>query len=458
MVYQAETKDATGPLKIHPDNPRYFIDGSGKVVYLTGSHTWGNLQDYGETNPPPVFDYTGYLDFMQQHNHNFMRMWMWESPHAKDKAGSVDNYYTQPMHYERTGPGKANDGGPKFDITKFNQQYFDRLRSRVIAAGERGIYVSVMLFEGWSVKNFIPGRQVFIYHPYYPDNNINGINGDPNNSGEGLETHSLKLPAITLLQEAYVRKVIDTVNDLDNVLYEISNESALPRTKDWQYYMINYIKQYEAGKPKQHPVGMTGHSGPIDQYLFDSPADWISPGTPDYHNRNNKEITNPLATDGRKVIIQDTDHLGAMYLEDDAAFSRAWVWKTFTRGYNPILMEMHQTNPMGDWRAGFVAARKAMGQTLAYASKMNLVAMTPRNDLASTQYCLANPGREYLIYQPEKGECRVILEKGTYSVEWFNPSTGNLLKNSTISVQAGACTFKAPFAGDAVLYLAICSE
>jgi hypothetical protein len=27
------------------------------------------------------------------------------------------------------------------------------------------------------------------------------------------------------IQEAYVKKVIDTVNDLDNVLYEISNES-----------------------------------------------------------------------------------------------------------------------------------------------------------------------------------------------------------------------------------------
>ena len=30
---------------------------------------------------------------------------------------------------------------------------------------------------------------------------------------------------ITAIQEAYAKKVIDTVNDLDNVLYEISNES-----------------------------------------------------------------------------------------------------------------------------------------------------------------------------------------------------------------------------------------
>ena len=34
---------------------------------------------------------------------------------------------------------------------------------------------------------------------------------------------------MTALQEAYVRKVIDTVNDLDNVLYEITNEAGVYR-------------------------------------------------------------------------------------------------------------------------------------------------------------------------------------------------------------------------------------
>ena len=33
---------ATGPLRRHPSNPRYFTDGSGKAIYLTGSHTWSN--------------------------------------------------------------------------------------------------------------------------------------------------------------------------------------------------------------------------------------------------------------------------------------------------------------------------------------------------------------------------------------------------------------------------------
>jgi len=43
---------AAGPLKVHPQNPRYFTDGSGKAVLLAGSHTWPTIVDMGETDPP----------------------------------------------------------------------------------------------------------------------------------------------------------------------------------------------------------------------------------------------------------------------------------------------------------------------------------------------------------------------------------------------------------------------
>ncbi len=28
-----------GPLRVHPDNPRYFADASGRALLLAGSHT-----------------------------------------------------------------------------------------------------------------------------------------------------------------------------------------------------------------------------------------------------------------------------------------------------------------------------------------------------------------------------------------------------------------------------------
>jgi hypothetical protein len=37
------------------------------------------------------------------------------------------------------------DEKPKFDLTRFNPEYFDRLRARIKAAGDRGIYVCLDL-------------------------------------------------------------------------------------------------------------------------------------------------------------------------------------------------------------------------------------------------------------------------------------------------------------------------
>ena len=109
-------------------------------------------------------------------------------------------------------------------------------------------------------------------------NNVNGVNGDLDGDDSGEETHELLIPAVTGFQESYVKKVVDTVNDLDNVLYEISSGSHR-KSHAWQCHMIRFIKQYEATKSKRHPVGMSiEYPGGSNQRLVESPADWISPG------------------------------------------------------------------------------------------------------------------------------------------------------------------------------------
>lgn len=434
----AKNPAITSPLRVSPANPRYFADASGRAIYLTGSHTWDNFQDSGTIGKSlDHFDYNAYLDLLQSSGHNFMRMWVWE--------GGVNEKYCEPLAYLRTGPGMALDGKPKFDVKKFNQAYFDRLRARVAAAGRRGIYVSIMLFQGWSIYNHDYGNPWPI-HPFNKANNINGIDGDPNGDGQGKEVHTLHVPAITSLQEAYIRKVIDTVNDLDNVLYEITNETAI-FSRDWQYHMVRYVKSYEAAKPRQHAVGMTafdsGRAGSMEA-LWVSPADWISPqndGTAgDFRS-------DPPAADGRKVMISDTDHLWGV------GGDRVWVWKSFTRGFHTIYMDPI-TKPDGAVEPLWKEARKAMGLTLGCANKMNLAKMIPRSDLASTRYCLANPGHEYLVYLPARGEVTVDLSvvSGKLNIEWLNPRNG---KTTAAPPTKGGKSrrFQAPFQGDAVLYM-----
>jgi hypothetical protein len=61
--------------------------------------------------------------------------------------------------------------------------------------------------------------------------------------------------AITAFQDAYVEKVIDTLNDLPNVLWVVSEEA--PKTSTWwNNHQISHIRAYESTKPHQHPIGV----------------------------------------------------------------------------------------------------------------------------------------------------------------------------------------------------------
>jgi hypothetical protein len=445
-----------GPLRVNSSNPRYFTDGSGKAIYLTGAHTWANLLDRGTLNPPKVaFDYAAYINWMVSHNFNFMRLWTAELPNHGKEVDRYDNVAGPNWKWARTGPGNASDGAPKFDLTRVDQRYYDRLRARTIEAGNHGIYVSVMLFNGFEWQFETNPKDG---NPFQSSNNINGINCPAT-----CPTDNSQMPsAVWSCEQAYIRKVIDTVNDLDNVLYEVSNEAGA-YSDSWQASVIHYVKQYEATKPKQHPVGMTFQwTGGSDSTLYRSAADWVSP-----------QARFPNG-DGPKVIINDTDHSYSWpdLRRDGKAAQRSWVWKNFTLGNNVAFMDPylvvwpHRNSPGGSTPDPHIGVRPdnywdtirdAMGSTLTYANRMNLAAMSPQASLSSTHYCLANPGTEYLVYQPSAGSFTVNLPEGTYQYEWLNPSTNRIALSGAISVSAGNRSFKPPFRGDAVLYLHVIS-
>ena len=440
-----------GPLRVHPANPRYFTDDGERAVYLTGSHTWDNLQDMGDTAPPPAFDFDAYLGFLTKHHHNFIRLWRWELVSWDTKANNektAKRLVTAPHPWIRTGPGLALDGRPKFDLQRFDPAYFQRLRSRVTAARDRNIYVSVMLFEGWGLQHV---AEAWKAHPFHAENNLNGLNGDADGDGRGLEVHTLQVPAVTRAQEVYVREVIDTVNDCDNVLYEIANESGAYST-EWQEHFIRFIHDHEKTRAKQHPVGMTfqyardSKQRGSNTNLLASPADWVSPN-PDWGRFNYR--TNPPPADGRKVILTDTDHLWGIGGNAD------WVWRSFLRGLNPIFMDPYAQGVLQQGAdAAWDPVRRAMGATRRLADRVNLAALTPRGEWASSGYCLADAGNEYLIYLPAGGELTADLTaaSGELQVEWMHPVEGSLTAVAPASGGARRA-LHAPFPGAAVAHL-----
>lgn len=436
-----------GPLRVSMQNPRYFADGNGKIVVLAGAHAWMNFQDTNNrSNGTFQFPYDQYLSSLSREGLNFFRLWAWEQT-LTDNANYAD-YYHAPVMYQRTGPGTALDGRPKMDLTKWNQAYFDRMRARIIAAGEQGIYVSVMLFDGWSVVNKDGVTNPWPGHPYNPANNINGVDADTNNNNSGEEVHTVGSP-VWDEQIAYVHKVIDTVNDLDNVLYEISNESG-DNSVAWQYAMINEIHAYEAQKGKVHPVGMTAiYPGGQNSDLFNSPAEWISP---------NGDVNNPLLGDGKKVIVNDTDHLCGV------CGDRRFAWKSFLNGLNPILMDQYGWDWYGedpnytDVDPPWLDVRRNLGWGLMYSKRLNLATAVPHPELSSSGYALASPNGPnamYLVYVETGRDVRVDLRgtSGTLRVEWLDTITG--ARRAGAPVQGGSqdTLLRSPFAEQSVVFL-----
>ena len=448
--YHLESVCIGGTIQVDATNPRYFSNGDG-VVLLSGFHTWETLVDHGDSDPPDAFDYDAFLDALVANGCNFIKLWACES--LRDWCDAVK--YFDPYIYERTGPGNAADGKLKVDLTKFNADYFARLRERAIEAGNRGMYVCVQLFQGWQVtqKGYSTGAPG-TYHPFNAANNINSIDGDTDNDGQVGETRDTTWTTVYDLQKAYARAVIDAVNDLDHVIYEISNEedevdNASGQTKvAWQHALIDYIHTYEAGLPKQHPVGMTVQwpSG-SDTDLFSSNAEWISP-------KDLAAVTSVTASNGDKVILWDTDHIVGLTDEHE------WIWMAVTRGCHPLYMDEWDGDFYGtDKRAtaANVKIRDNLGYALDYAARLDLANATPQSSLASTGYCLAKTTGQVqlLAYQPTSGAFTVNLTSyaGTYSVEWLRTSNGATSAGSDIS--GGAVrTLTPPWAGeDVVVFL-----
>jgi hypothetical protein len=297
-----------------------------------------------------------------------------------------------------------------------------------------------MLFVGFELQF----TDAWKYHPLHQPNNITGVDADPD--GRGLLYNQLRDDEtgqkVRTLQEAYIRKVVDTVGDLDNVLYEVCNEAGVYSTQ-WQYHLIDFLHAYERGKPKQHPVGMTfQYPGATNKMLIDSPADWISPnpGAPEeaYKDR-------PSARSLGKVVVNDTDHLWGHTGGDSV-----WVWKSFTRGLNVLFME--ELTPSPTWQD---SARVGMGQVRSFAGTIDLAHMIPMPERVGTGYLLAAPGREYLAYQDGSlGEFSIDLRdaEGTYEVRWYDTTNSRFVPGKPVK-GGGRRVLTTPFPGPAAVHL-----
>ena len=458
-----------GPLAAS-GNPGYFKDTRGQVLILNGSQTWNTLQDWGGNGSGVTLDFNAFVKFLTAHGHNFTLLWTTEMPKFcgfPSTASSPPELTAGPLPWMRTGPGNATDGGLKFDLTKFNPSFFDRLRTRAQDLNNAGIYVGVYLFTGEWLNIF---RCSSDGYPFTGVNNVNGVDDGYAGGKKGTGSITLTAPnAITRSQDAYVEKVIDTLNDLPNVLWIVSEEAPADSTW-WNNHQIAHIRAYEAGKRSQHPIGYAGLIGAPDTVIYNSDADWVAPAA----------RVSPATSCGSgrppcKVNVNDSDHSYWEMWKETAQQNRNYAWQNFMTGNQVLFMDPYLVYYPRESRNLCLSPtntvcigpdtrwdnfRDNLGYVLRYSRMLNLASVTPRGSLSSTGYCLAQTpslGAEYLVYAPSGGSFTVDLSamsgSRTLSVKWFNPSNGVAIAVDPIPAGSSSQSFSPPFGGDAVLYL-----
>ena len=454
----------TSPLGIHHENPRYFQDSTGRALYFAGSSTWFVLQENGHRADKKRI--TEFLNWLKAWGHNYTRVWSFFFYMHNNKGPQ------KPWPYMRTGPGLANDGLPKFDLKKINAQYVEMVRYFLEEAEKRGIFCSIMLFgSGNAFKKYDSFKKSVAWHP---NNNIN-FGEELLKDGKGF--YSMK-PSLLFLQEDHLLKVIDSLNQFDNFVWEIINEAELPASKEWQYHMIRFIRDYEKTKPKQHLIIMSSGNNEAKGILEESPADIISP---DNSFQNYKD--GGPASYADKIVVNDTDHLWGFSRVEQAEVYRKWVWKTFMRGNHAIFMDDYDSfinGNNGKVNSAYDLIRINLRYTVDYSLRFSdLALMVPDTETSSTRYALVNDGKEYLVYYPddqkdsdsmkEEDSIRsaknhvkklwskifskpnannrsftVRLRKGTYLREWFDPTDGRKIQDTLACVEDGPVVFNLP--------------
>ncbi len=460
-------------LKTHKTNTRYFTSDSRDAIYMAGSSTWFVLyQDVRAVDKQRI---SNFLDWLQSWGHNYTRVWSFSFFVRNSEASPAA------LPYRRTGPGLANDGKSKFDLSQPNEQYFDLVRYFIEEIEKRGMYCSIMMFgSGISLRENGAYQEK---NTWYPQNNINA---ETEIIKIGTDFYSMA-PGLLSLQEDHVRRVVDRLNQFDNFAWEIINEAELPASKEWQYHMIRYIRDYEKTKPKQHLIIMSGGNNEASGILEDSPADIISP---DNSLHNYKDGGPPDYVD--KIVVNDTDHLWGFSKVDQSEIYRKWVWKTFLRGNHAVFMDDYDSflnENKGQINSAYDLVRKNLGYTVDYAKRFSeLALMVPETGTASTLYALVNEGKEYLVYFPDDSKepvkegmslrsiralidkfwskfrskpnaparsFTVQMRKGKYLREWFEPTDGKKIQDTLVCPEDGSTVFTIPaeMNKDVVVYL-----
>ncbi len=446
-----------GRLEISPRHPYYFRAGSRHVVLVGVSDRqlftlWEN--DKG-------LSWQRYLDSIASHHLNYVRQDVCTWGRLNEPLKYPAQLSQPAWVFERTGPGVAVDRKAKFDLTRFDQSYFDRrLKPFLREAARRGIYVELTLFEG--CKN-----RAFDESLYADENNINRLALRAN---EATSNAALGNPRLMAVQHAYIDKVLAETAAWGHVIYEVANETGGSR---WVAHIIDYIRKNSAYRGALISAGeqsssfdpcrganhiVVKHRGGAGLYATDADV------------RAHRAALMRLRSG--KPVSHNEYFLFANRSTDDLNFPRKMMWADFTGGGHSNFFDFTFWRGTGRTLDEGLPSRSPPreilmgGQYLVDFLAANNVAfwtMEPRDGLArvvdakeGSVFTLANAGEEYVCYVLGDGPMTIALRlaKGIFTWRWYDPKSGRFCSVARHVTGGERSLFRSPvFEHDIVLHV-----
>ncbi len=441
-------------LALHPDNPHYFLWRDKPTILVTSGEHYGAVLNMD-------FAYSRYLDELRNHGLNHTRTFSGVYRENSAAFQITDNTLAPaPQRYicpwaRSTQPG-YHAGGNRFDLTRWDEAYFARLKDFLTEAAKRGIVVELTLF--------CPMYRDDMWEdcPMKASNNVNGV-GDCSRE----EVYTLKHRQLLDVQLAVTRKIVGELRDFDNLYYEVCNEPYFGGvTQDWQHAIIDAIVDAERDFPQQHLISLNIANG---RAKVERPHPAVSifnfhycvpPDTVAMNFTLNKVIgENETGFRGHEDVLYRTegwDFLlagGALYNNLDYSFTPKTPDGTLQDFKSP--------------GGGSAALRKQLGILKEFLEGFDFLHMRPDHELVRnvspklSTTVLASPGREYAVYlhvplpnQPKRLEdhlrvsveakVTVDLPAGDYLATWLDPVSGEVVRTERLQHKSGLRELRSP--------------
>ena len=459
LLMHYSCKDEYAPLSLHPDNQHYFLFRGKPEVLIGSTEHYGAVMNLD-------FDYVRYLDEISARGLNITRTFSGIYVEPQGAFGIARNTLAP-------GPGKficpwarSNEpeyagGGNKFDLTKWDPEYFARLKDFIAEAGKRNIVVELDLFS-----NFYDTIQ-WKLSPLYYSNNTNGFKPVE----DQREVLSLRHPRLLKIQEDMVKKLLEECNSFDNLYYEVCNEPYFGDKEAldaWEKHMTGIIDGIEKGLPRKHLISQNIEN-------FSMKVENPHPAVSIFNFHYAQPPVTVEMNYGLNKPIGDNE-TGFRGIED--AHYRTEGWDFMTAGgalYNNLDYSFTADNEDGSFAVapgqpggGGEKLRSQLSIIKRVFGEIDFIKMKPVNYTLqpvlperATVRILAEEGNQYLVYinnwHPQKEKppltkdlksadfnVPVELQSGNYSCEWIDPVTGLRTGFVVNGHQRGEHSFKPP--------------